>query len=87
MKVLNYWNVLAGISNNYHLFALNKLNLNRNFIYFEMNMAEVQKQMDFNLMKINLTESDENQSNEFDENQSNEFDENQSNESEEDSVF
>jgi len=64
LKVSNYWNVLAGISDKYHLFALNKVNLNRiNFIYFEMDMTEVQKKMNFNLMKINLTnESEEDQS-------------------------
>jgi len=60
LKVLNYWNVLAGISDKYHLFALNEVNLNRiNFIYFEMNMTEVQKKMDFNLNKINLIDESE----------------------------
>jgi len=62
LKASSYWNVLAGISDKFHLFALNKVNLNRiNFIYFEMNLTEVQKKMD--MKKINQTnESEEDQS-------------------------
>jgi len=65
LKTSNSSNVLAGMSIKYQLFALNKVNLNRiNFIYFEMNMIEVQRKMeDMKWKKINLiNESEEDQS-------------------------